>query len=209
MKVFYSRVSSSDGSQNPERQLQKLKGFDYVFTDMCSGSIPLFERPKGSQIKKLIDDGKLRHLEIHAIDRLGRNTLDVLSVWEDLTKRGIHIICRNPNLRNINEDGKVDKFSELMMSILSTMASFERNLIRERQMEGIRIRKEKKLYSGRKVGTADTPERLLQKEKSKLILKYLDKKYPVREIAMIIPCSKTTVTKVKKAKLELEATLKN
>ena len=56
MKVFYSRVSSDDGSQNPERQLQNLKEFDYVFNDMCSGSIPLFERPKGGQIKKLIDD---------------------------------------------------------------------------------------------------------------------------------------------------------
>ena len=206
MKVFYSRVSSDDGSQNPERQLQNLKEFDYVFTDMCSGSIPLFERPKGSQIKKLIDENKLTHLEIHSIDRLGRSTLDVLTIWEDMTKRGITIICRNPNLRNIDETGKVDKFSELMMSILSTMSQFERNLIRERQMEGIRIRKEKGLYSGRRIGTTDTPERLLQKERSKLILKYIEKGYPVREIEKIVSCSKTTITKVRKAKAELEGT---
>lgn len=203
MKVFYSRVSSDDGSQSPQRQLQALKGFDYVFTDMCSGSIPLFDRPKGGQIKKLIDDNKLTHLEVHSIDRLGRSTLDVLTVWDDLTKRGITITCRNPNIRNIDENGKVDKFSELMMSILSTMSTFERNLIRERQMEGIKIRKEKKLYSGRQVGTMDTPERLLQKEKSKRILKYLEKGYPVREIAKIVPCSNTTITKVRKAKAEL------
>ena len=59
MKVFYSRISSNDGSQNDERQLQDLKSFDYVFSDKCSGSIPIWERPKGSQIKKLIDEGKL------------------------------------------------------------------------------------------------------------------------------------------------------
>jgi DNA invertase Pin-like site-specific DNA recombinase len=206
MKVFYSRVSTDDGTQNPERQLQQLGGFDYVFTDRCSGTIPLYERPKGGQVKKLLDDNKLTHLEIHSIDRLGRSTLDVLGVWEDLTKRGITIICRNPNLRNIDEQGKVDKFSELMMSILSTMSTFERNLIRERQMEGIKLRKEKKLYPGRQVGTKDTPQRLLNKDKSKQIIKYLDKGYTVREIAKIIPCSKTTVVKVRKAKSVLEGT---
>lgn len=204
MKVFYSRVSSSDGSQNPERQLQNLKEFDYVFTDMCSGSIPLFERPKGGQIKKLIDENKLTHLEIHSIDRLGRSTLDVLTVWDDMTKRGITIICRNPNIRNIDENGKVDKFSELMMSILSTMSTFEREMIRSRQLEGIKLRKERQLYSGRQVGTKDTPQRLLQKERSKAILKYIEKGYPVREIAKIVPCSKTTITKVRKAKAEVE-----
>ena len=206
MKVFYSRVSSDDGSQNPERQLQNLKEFDYVFTDMCSGSIPLFERPKGGQIKKLIDDNKLTHLEIHSIDRLGRSTLDVLTVWENMTKKGITITCRNPNIRNIDENGKVDKFSELMMSILSTMSTFEREMIRSRQLEGIKLRKERQLYSGRQVGTKDTPERLLQKERSKAILKYIEKGYPVREIAKIVPCSKTTITKVRKAKAELEGT---
>ena len=205
MKVFYSRVSSNDGSQNPERQLQNLTQFDYVLTDYCSGAIPLYQRPKGSQIKKLIDDGTLKHLEIHSIDRLGRSTLDVLSIWEELTKKGITIICRNPNIQNINDDGKVDMFSQLMMSILSTMASFERVLIRDRQMEGIKIRKDKMLYSGRRIGTTDTPERLLQKEKSKKILMYIDKGYPYHEIAKIVPCSKSTIVKIKKAKEALTA----
>jgi DNA invertase Pin-like site-specific DNA recombinase len=205
MKVFYSRVSSNDGSQNPERQLQNLTQFDYILTDYCSGAIPLYQRPKGSQIKKLIDDGTLKHLEIHSIDRLGRSTLDVLSIWEELTKKGITIICRNPNIQNINDDGKVDMFSQLMMSILSTMASFERVLIRDRQMEGIKIRKDKMLYSGRRIGTTDTPERLLQKEKSKKILMYIDKGYPYHEIAKIVPCSKSTIVKIKKAKEALTA----
>jgi len=196
MKVLYSRVSTID--QNPNRQLQD-KNYDYVFTDYCSGSIPLFERPKGQQIKKLLDENKLQELHIHSIDRLGRNTLDVLSVWEELTSKGIIIVCKNPSIRNISEDGKVDKFSELLMSILSMMSSFERGLIRERQMEGIRIRKEKQLYTGRRVGTSDTPERILKKERSKKILHYLSKgTYSYGEIAKILGCSATTIVKVKK-----------
>lgn len=196
MRILYSRVSTID--QNPERQLQN-KNYDYVFTDYCSGSIPLFERPKGKQIKKLLDEDKLQEIHIHSIDRLGRNTLDVLSVWEELTSKGIIIVCKNPSIRNISEDGKVDKFSELLMSILSMMSSFERGLIRERQMEGIRLRKEKNLYMGRRVGTNDTPERLLKKDKSKRILEYLSKgTYSYAEISKIIGCSPTTIVKVKR-----------
>ena len=196
MKVLYSRVSSE--GQSPARQLQD-KGYDYVFSDFCSGSIQFFERPKGSQIKRLIDENKLKELHIHSIDRLGRNTLDVLSVWEDLTSKGIIIVCKNPSIRNISEDGKVDKFSELLMSILSMMSSFERGLIRERQAEGIRIRKEKKLYIGRRIGSRDSPERLLGKDKSKRILDYLSKgTYSYNEISKILGCSATTIVKVKR-----------
>ena len=86
------------------------------------------------------------------------------------------------------------------------MSQFERNLLRERQMEGIRIRKEKGFYGGRRIGTTGTPERLLQKERSKLILKYIEKGSPVREIEKIVSCSKTTITKVRKAKAELKGT---
>jgi len=196
MRVFYSRVSTIE--QNDERQLQNLKGFDYIFSDKCSGSIPLWERPKGKQMKSLIDEGKLKEIEIYSIDRLGRNMMDVLLVWNELTQSGIKIVCRNPSIQNLTEDGKVDKFSQLMMGILSTMSEFERSLIRERQMEGIRIRKEKGLYGGRKVGTKNTPTQFLQKEKNKRISDYLNKGYSYNEISKILQCSPSTILKVKK-----------
>ncbi len=145
MRVFYSRVSTSE--QNISRQMNKLSGFDYVFTDYCSGSIPIWDRPKGSQIKKLIDKGVLKHLEVHSIDRLGRDTISVLKVWNDLTELGIRLVCRNPNFHNLNDEGKTDVFSELMISILSTMSDFERKMIRERQKEGIEHRKRTLGYS--------------------------------------------------------------
>ncbi len=148
MKVFYSRISTQN--QNDERQLQDLKGFDYVLADKCSGLIPLFERPNGSQLRRLIDDNKLTHLEIHSIDRLGRSLLPCLEVWNELTSKGITVVCRNPMLRNIDENGKPDKFSELMMSILATMSTYEKSLIKERQMEGIAKAKAEGVYKGRK-----------------------------------------------------------
>lgn len=203
MKVFYSRISSNDGSQNDERQLQNLKEFDYVLSDKCSGTIPLWERPKGSQIKKLINENKLKELHIHSIDRLGRSTIDVLSIWKELTEKGIRVVCRNPNFQNITDEGKTDMFSELMISILSTMSDFERKMIRERQMEGIRIRKEKGLYKGRQIGTTDSIEKFLNKPKSKDILRDLDNGYGIREISEMRDCSFSTIYKTKRLSEEL------
>ena len=203
MKVFYSRISSNDGSQNDERQLQNLKEFDYVLSDKCSGTIPLWERPKGSQIKKLITENILNELHIHSIDRLGRSTIDVLSIWKELTEKGIRVVCRNPNFQNITDEGKTDMFSELMISILSTMSDFERKMIRERQMEGIRIRKEKGLYKGRQIGTTDSIEKFLNKPKSKDILRDLDNGYGIREISEMRDCSFSTIYKTKRLSEEL------
>ena len=206
MRVFYSRISTSDGSQTDERQLQNIKEFDYVFSDKCSGTIPIWERPKGSQIKKLIDSNKLKELHIHSIDRLGRCTISVLSVWKELSELGIRIVCRNPNFQNINEEGKTDMFSELMISILSTMSDFERKMIRERQMEGIRIRQEKGLYTGRKIGTTVSPEKFLQLDKSQKIMKDLDNGYSVREIMEMRKCGSGLVSKVRKLRREVYET---
>jgi len=203
MKVFYSRISTEE--QNAERQLQDLKGFDYVFTDTCSGSIEFFDRPKGSQIKELIDQGKLEQLEIHSIDRLGRNTLDVLKTWQELTELGITIVCRNPNLTNFKSDGSQDEVSEMIISILSTMAKFERNMILQRQREGIKIAKAKGLYRGRKVGTQETKEKFLQKPSNQKILTYLSKGYKYGEISKIMGCSYSTINKVKSIHSEIQS----
>jgi DNA invertase Pin-like site-specific DNA recombinase len=204
MNILYTRVSTTE--QNPERQLQNTDSFDYVFVDKCSGLIPLWQRPKGKELKKLIDNGTLKHLTIHSIDRLGRSTLSVLEVWKELTDLGIVVECRNPNLRNLNDKGKPDVFSELMISILSTMASFEKQMIKERQLEGIAIAKTKGIYAGRAVNTKETSEKFLSKPKNKKIAEYLSSGYTMAEIVRIMKCSFSTVNKVNKLRFGTEST---
>ena len=200
MKVFYSRISTDEG-QTHKRQLQDLKGFDYVFCDVISGSVPLFERGKGGEIKKLMEEGKLTHLEVHSIDRLGRNTIDVLSNWKLFTDNNVTVVCRNPNIRNFDDNGNPDKFSELLLSILTVMYSFERDTIRQRQLEGITLKRmtNPEVYIGRRVGTSYTPEVFLQRKRSQDILNYLNKgTYTYKEISKILGVSETTISKVKK-----------
>jgi DNA invertase Pin-like site-specific DNA recombinase len=202
MKVYYSRVSTAE--QNSDRQLQDLNGFDYVLTDKCSGLIPLFERPKGNELKKLIDNNKLSQLEIHSIDRLGRSTVDVLNVWKELTDKGITIICRNPNIQNFDQNGKPDIFSELMLSIASVMATYEKNILRERQLEGIAIAKAKKKYTGRAIDTKESTEKFLSKPKIKKILEHVEIGYTQAQIVKLCDCSFATINKAKKLQKQVQ-----
>ena len=128
-------------------------------------------------------------MEIHSIDRLGRNTIDVLHTWKALSEMGIKVVCRNPNLTNFKADGSQDEVSQMIISILSIMANFERNMILQRQKEGIEIAKTKGLYRGRKVGTQETKMDFIQKPRNQKILSYLEKEYPYSEICKIVSCS--------------------
>jgi DNA invertase Pin-like site-specific DNA recombinase len=204
-RVYYTRTSSVE--QNVDRQLHSVNSsdFDLVLTDRCSGLIPLFDRAQGSQIKRLIDQGKLTHLEVHNLDRLGRSSIDVLSMFKLLTEKKIRLVCRTPYIENFAEDGTINGFSELLLGILSSLASYERNLILERQAEGIAIRKMKGLYTGRRINTQETPEKFLNKKKSKQILEYLALGYSQYEIKQILGCSYSTISKVKRLSQEQDA----
>ena len=99
MKVLYTRVSTTE--QDIDRQIIDKNNYVYVLIDTCSRSIALFERPNGSEIEKLIKRGELKELHVHSIDKLGRNTIDVLSTWKDFTEKRIRISYKNPSLQNI------------------------------------------------------------------------------------------------------------
>jgi DNA invertase Pin-like site-specific DNA recombinase len=196
MKVFISRVSTDE--QSELRQIQNVEGFDKVIIDKCSGLIPLWERPEAGKLKKLVDNGTIKHIEVHSIDRLGRDTLSVLSVWKELTEKGVRVVCRNPNFQNLTESGEKDYFSELLLNILSTMSSFEKSLIKTRQMEGIRITQKisPEKYSGRKQNTKESTLKFLSKH-SKAV-EYLEKGMKGVEVSKLCDISLNTITKIKK-----------
>jgi DNA invertase Pin-like site-specific DNA recombinase len=196
MKVFISRVSTDE--QSELRQIQNVEGFDKVIIDKCSGLIPLWERPEAGKLKKLVDNGTIKHIEVHSIDRLGRDTLSVLSVWKELTYKGVRVVCRNPNFQNLNDSGEKDYFSELLLNILSTMSSFEKSMIKTRQMEGIRVTQmiSPEKYSGRKQNTKESTLKFLQKH-SKAV-SYLEKGMKGVEVSKLCDISLNTITKIKR-----------
>ena len=171
-----------------------------MIIDKCSGLVDLWNRPNivKNKIKKLVDNGTIKHIEVHSIDRLGRDTLSVLSVWKELTEKGVRVVCRNPNFQNLTESGEKDYFSELLLNILSTMSSFEKSMIKTRQMEGIRITQKisPEKYSGRQQNTKESTLKFLSKH-SKAV-EYLEMGMKGVEVSKLCDISLNTITKIKK-----------
>tara|TARA_R110002050_G_scaffold158381_1_gene287660 strand:- start:901 stop:1524 length:624 start_codon:yes stop_codon:yes gene_type:complete len=160
MKAKYARVSTDE--QNVERQID----FDgQVFIDRCSGSIPFSERNAGKRIIELIQKGKLRELHAHSLDRMGRDTIDILNTIKFLSSNQCALVLEKEGLRTLNADGKENIASKLLISILGAVAETEKALIRERQREGIEIAKRKGKFKGRKKGTSISDEDLIVKYK--------------------------------------------
>jgi len=85
ISVLYVRISSIDGKT--ERQRVNEKEFDRVIEDKCSGTIPIFEREGGRQLKKWIDEGVISSISFWQIDRSGRDLRGILNFIHYKTKK--------------------------------------------------------------------------------------------------------------------------
>jgi DNA invertase Pin-like site-specific DNA recombinase len=140
-RIGYVRVSTLD--QNPERQLDGIE-LDKKFEDQASGKDT--DRPQLQAALEYLREGDT--LIVHSLDRLARNAEDLLRIVRTLTERGVTVEFVKNKLRFASDDS--DPMSKLMMTMLAGFSAFERDLIRERQREGIAIAKAKGLYKGRK-----------------------------------------------------------
>ncbi|WP_312306268.1 recombinase family protein [Chryseobacterium sp.] len=195
MKARYIRVSTLN--QKIERQLEKQYPDEKIYIDKISGSIPFSQRPSAKDLLNEIGEIGIQYISISSIDRLGRNTLDVLQTIEKLHKSNICLKVDNLGLESL-VDGKENPTFKLIISVLANIGEMERNSILERQREGIEIAKAKGTYKGRLKDTTESTEEFLAKYPT--VINYLKRKNPptIIEIAKLTDCSKNTVQKVKK-----------
>lgn len=140
LQVGYLRVSAVDQSE-----LRQLDGFklDKTFTDKASGKD--IRRPQLELLLSFIREGDT--LVCHSMDRLARNLDDLRRIVLELTKRGVHVQFVKEHLTFTGEDSPM---ANLLLSVMGAFAQFERELIRERQREGIALAKGRGAYVGRK-----------------------------------------------------------
>ena len=206
MKVYYLRVSTLE--QNTARQMEEIPEDCKVFEDKISGSIPFAERNEGRNIVNLIKQRQINTIYVHSIDRLGRNSLDILQTIQFFNEYEVNLISKKEGLQTFI-DGKPNAIASLMIGILSTLSEFELSRIKERQREGISSAKERGAYASNG-GTkrAESFDEFMNKESSKKILKYLKQGLSVRSCAKMSECSISLVMKVRGLLVESE-TLKS
>lgn len=139
-RIGYIRVSDAD--QNPDRQLQDIT-LDKKFIEKYSGKS--LDRPQFQAMMEYIREGDM--LIVHSLDRLSRNLHDLKWTVNELVKKGVQVQFIKENLTFSGDDSPM---SMLLLAIMGAFAEFEREIIRERQKEGIKLAKERGVYVGRR-----------------------------------------------------------
>ncbi len=178
MKFGYARVSTAHQGNSREAQERLLRdeaGCDEVFTDEASGKASEGRSGLERMLLKL-----RRGDEVHAtrLDRLGRNTKDVLEIADKVREAGASLHLGDLGLDTSTPSG------ELMLTVLAGVATMERQVMLERQAIGIEAAKAQGKYKGRKPKVrAKTPE----------IVKLASEGVTKREIAERLGCSISSV----------------
>ena len=196
MKVNYIRVSHE--TQNKDVQEFNLSSEYKVFKETCSGSIAFSDRPEGAKIMKLVKEGKVEEILIHDISRIGRNNLDVLNMIQFFTSNNVNLISRREGLSTMLE-GKPNPIASLIIGIMSTLAEYELNRLRDRRNEGIARAKERGVYANHGGNRREeTREEFMAKSDTKKIIKYLNEGNSLRRTSLLSGASLGKVQKVVK-----------
>jgi len=138
-KIGYARVSTSD--QDLEIQVERLttEGCGIIRTEKISGASRL-GRAELNTIIEFLRPGD--ELIVTRLDRLGRDTRDVLNIIHDCERRDTFITILDPHVSTRGEMGHI------VMTVLGMVTQMERRFIKERQREGIERAKAKGAYKG-------------------------------------------------------------
>ena len=140
-RIGYARVSTTD--QDLELQLARLKaeGCTIIRSEKVSGG-SREGRPELATVIAFLRPGD--ELVVTRLDRLGRDTRDVLNLIHDAEQRGAHVTVLDPHVSTRGEMGHV------VLTVLGMVAQMERRFIKERQRDGIEQAKGKGTYTGGK-----------------------------------------------------------
>jgi DNA invertase Pin-like site-specific DNA recombinase len=138
--IGYARVSTTD--QNLDAQLDQLgaAGCERIFQEKASGV--KVDRPELAAMLDYVREGDV--VIVTKLDRVARSTKHLLEIVETLEKKKVGFKVLNINLDTNTPTGK------LMLTMLAGIATFEREMMLERQRECINRLKEAKGYKGRK-----------------------------------------------------------
>ncbi|MFZ2770068.1 MAG: recombinase family protein [Minisyncoccia bacterium] len=138
--IGYARVSTE--GQELTAQLEQLQGqgIDKVFKEKASGVKQ--DRPQLAAMLDYAREGDT--VVVCKLDRIARSTKHLLEIVEALEAKKVSFKVLNINLDTSTPTGK------LMLSMLAAIGQFEREMMLERQREGIRIAKDAGAYKGRK-----------------------------------------------------------
>ena len=176
MRIGYARVSTDDQTLDLQRDALKRAKCRHTYEEHASAKNTA--RPELDGCLKALRKGDT--LVVWRLDRLGRSLRDLIQLTQDLQGRGI-------GLESLTE--KIDTFSttgKLVFHVFAALAEFERNLIRERTLAGLKAARARGRNGGR-------PKKLSPKELKAIRTLLRSNEVPVQDIAAQFKVNRSTL----------------
>ena len=188
MNIGYIRVSTKE--QNLDRQKMILSKFkiEKFFEEKVSGKNT--NRPKLEEMRNFVREGDT--VFVADLSRLARSLPDLLEITQEFQKNGVQLVSAKENLDTATATGR------LLFHVIASLAEFERDVIRERQAEGIASARLAGKNCGRPVKKYD---KALFDE---LYKKYQKRLVTVTEMASKLKLSRATVYRLLEAENQKE-----
>ncbi len=176
MLIGYARVSTLEQDLTLQTDALQQAGCERIFEDKISGAKA--ERP-GLQ-EALAYARKGDSIVVWRLDRLGRSLKHLIETVGQLEEQGIGFRSLQEAIDTTTSGGR------LIFHIFGALAEFERNLIRERTMAGLKAARARGRVGGR-------PPKLDEKKTKLAYRLYDEKKHPIKDICSMLSISKPTL----------------
>jgi DNA invertase Pin-like site-specific DNA recombinase len=201
LKIKYNRTSTIQ--QEGERFKLDKDNYDLTLFDKgVSGKIPFSEREKGRELTQLVQNGEVDEVVVEELSRLGRNTIDTLTTLKFFEENGVNVVVKSIGNLQSMVNGKKNPIWNLITSVMSSLYELERENILERTEMGRKMYVMNGGKLGRKIGTTESRNDFLKKDRTQKIISLLEKGKSVRDISSRLGVSPKTIVKVRKYVLE-------
>ena len=176
MRIGYARVSTGDQTLDLQRDALERAKCRQIYEEHASGKTTV--RPELDACLKSLRKGDT--LVVWRLDRLGRSLGDLIHLTTELRSRGVDFESLTERIETGSSAGK------LIFHVFASLAEFERNLIRERTMAGLRAARARGRNGGR-------PKKLRTKDIQAIKALMTAGELPVQDIADRFGVSRSTL----------------
>lgn len=161
-----------------------------------SGMKKTEERNDLAQLKQVVLKLKPDIVCCWEISRISRTPLSFYQLTSFLTENSVSLYIQNLNLHTLDENGKENHITGLILSLMSEIAKMETLTLRSRVKTSLQNLKNKGVILGRPKNSKETKEKTLKKYPD--VVKYLKKGLSIREVSRLTSTSVNTTLKVSK-----------